>query len=411
MIEQFSKIGFLRKEPLFKLNFKEPLILDFDANNKEVFIIGDLHQDDYSLINILKATEFFERDDIYLIFLGDYIDRGADKFLINKLLVLKHYFKKRVILLGGNHEIPPNSSLIPPLTYEDDFFNYLGFLKKEGYVDDEVINFYNNLFENLPILVSLKFKDFNFLLVHGGIPRFNFQRGYPKIIEDFFFLDSPIGMSYINDFLWNDFGEFKNFSSEIRYQVSKKELEYFLFRYKYDYVIRAHEAVSKGYKIDYNRVITIFSNGDNNRSSYSVKPKIFHLNSGTIFNFDKGILKPEKTIFYTKFDKNFYLIRKKLKKRFSKRKYKKASFIRVTELFTNKSIVIEKDKLSYKYLKDLYGINLNFRCNLNKFKNKKILKISPVLKKHFICEVLEGKKIGSINVKYSFLDIKESNGI
>ena len=407
MIEKFAQIGYLKKEPLLKLSFKEPLIKRFDANDKEVFIIGDLHQDDKSFIDILKATKFLEKDDVYLIFLGDYIDRGADKFLINKLLILKYYFKDRVILLRGNHEISKKSELIPPLTREDDFFNYLEFLKKENYVDDEMIDFYHNLFENMPVLVEVKFKNFNFLLTHGGIPRFDLKKGYPKNIEDFFFLNSPIGKNYINDFLWNDFSKFKNFSSDIRYQVSKKETEYFLFKYKYDYIIRAHEAVKDGYKINYSRVITLFSNGSD-RSFYSVKPKIFHLNSGTIYSFENGDLKPVKTIFFTKFLKKFKLKKIKIKKKVEKKSFKKIDLIKITELFTNKSIVLEKDKLNYKFLNNLYGVDVKFKVNLLIFKPKELLKTSPIIKNHFLIEILNSFPLKKfLTLKYSYYQIKE----
>ena len=408
MIEKFSQIGYLRKDALFKLNFKNSPIINFDADNKDVFIIGDLHQDDESLIDILKATQFFEKDDVYLIFLGDYIDRGGDKFLINKLLVLKYYFKDRVILLRGNHEISPKSELIPPMLREYDFFNYLEFLKEENYVDDEMIGFYHNLFENLPILVNVKFNEFNLLLVHGGIPRFDFKRGYPKNIEDFFFLNSPINVSYINDFLWNDFAKFQNFSSQIRYNVSKKETEYFLYKFNYDYIIRAHEAVKEGYKIDYSRVITLFSNGNSPKSYYAVDPKILHLNTKTIFSFKGGVLKPEKTLIFSKFSKKFALEKIKKKKKFQVKKFKIINLVKVTELYTGNSTVLEKDKLQYKFLDNLYGVDVKFKVNFFKRKEKRLLKYSPLIKNHFVFEILDSKPLKKyVNIKYSFFNIKE----
>ena len=405
MIEKFAKIGYLQKGILLSLDFKDPKIIDIKADDKEVFIIGDLHQDDKSFIDILKATQFLEKDNVYLIFLGDYIDRGVDKFLINKLLVLKHYFKERVILLRGNHEIPPTSSLIPPRQNEDDFFNYLEFLKTKDYVDDEVIDFYSNLFENLPILVNLRYKEFNFLLLHGGIPRFDVKRDYPNDIKDFFNLNSPINISYINDFLWNDFSKFKNFSSEIRYQVSQIETEYFLYKYNYDYLIRAHEAVRDGYRIDYDRVITIFSNGNNEKSAYSLSPTIFHLNSGVIYDFKDGVLKPKKRVLFTKFSKKFrlqHLIRRKK----SQIKFcNKIELLRVIDFVTKKSLILTPDKLKYRYLKDLYGVDLSFDLSL------KNIYQSPIQYNNLLIEVLE--KAFVINkrkfkpFKYEMFFIKE----
>jgi hypothetical protein len=79
----------------------------------EVITTGDLHGDAYSLAKMLiklrkdgKLNENFElEENIELIFLGDYVDRGPDSWIVlNMLTRLKLNNMNRVHLIRGNHE-------------------------------------------------------------------------------------------------------------------------------------------------------------------------------------------------------------------------------------------------------------------------------------------------------------------
>ena len=76
-------------------------------------VIGDIHGDLVSLQHILRDSQFVERasagEDLWLIFLGDYGDRGErSPEVYYVVLKLKELFPERVVLLRGNHEGPPD---------------------------------------------------------------------------------------------------------------------------------------------------------------------------------------------------------------------------------------------------------------------------------------------------------------
>ncbi|MDI6691143.1 MAG: metallophosphoesterase, partial [Candidatus Bathyarchaeota archaeon] len=77
----------------------------------EALIVGDLHGDLESLIQILKESNFLQKmnqnHDAFLIFLGDYGDRGEySKEVYYTVLKLKMLFPEQVVLMRGNHEGP-----------------------------------------------------------------------------------------------------------------------------------------------------------------------------------------------------------------------------------------------------------------------------------------------------------------
>jgi len=84
----------------------------------KAIVVGDIHGDILSLQHVLSDSRFTERagsgEELWLIFLGDYGDRGQRSpevyYVVLKLLEL---FPGRVVLLRGNHE-GPNDLLASP---------------------------------------------------------------------------------------------------------------------------------------------------------------------------------------------------------------------------------------------------------------------------------------------------------
>ncbi|MER3570340.1 MAG: hypothetical protein C4348_01930, partial [Patescibacteria group bacterium] len=76
----------------------------------EAIFVGDLHGDAEAVESILEQTGFIERmergeKDVYLVFLGDYGDRGYKQIeAIAMVIDLKLRYPNNVILLRGNHE-------------------------------------------------------------------------------------------------------------------------------------------------------------------------------------------------------------------------------------------------------------------------------------------------------------------
>ena len=83
-----------------------------------VVVVGDLHGDIDSLERILEDCRFEERvmggEDIYLLCLGDYVDRGPGQVqVLHRLLRLLGSYPGRVVLLRGNHEGPSDVPFQP----------------------------------------------------------------------------------------------------------------------------------------------------------------------------------------------------------------------------------------------------------------------------------------------------------
>ena len=68
-------------------------------------MIGDVHGQFYDLYGILKKVHRPDQENEKLLFLGDYVDRGAYGVeIVLLLLVLKLRYPDTIYLLRGNHE-------------------------------------------------------------------------------------------------------------------------------------------------------------------------------------------------------------------------------------------------------------------------------------------------------------------
>lgn len=88
----------------------------------EAIVVGDIHGDLESISYILEKSNFMKKagggEDVLLIFLGDYGDRGfysPEVYYI--VLKLKELFPERVVLMRGNHE-GPDDLLVSPTIYQ-----------------------------------------------------------------------------------------------------------------------------------------------------------------------------------------------------------------------------------------------------------------------------------------------------
>lgn len=132
-------------------NFVDDGIVYLGEEGEGVFI-GDTHGDLKSTKNIIKQIKFPAKN-YFLIFLGDYVDRGERQLEnLEFILNLKVKYKDRVFLLRGNHE-------------EKELNSYYGFL--ESLSDRELWERFNKMFELLPNLLLTKN---GILACHGGIP-------------------------------------------------------------------------------------------------------------------------------------------------------------------------------------------------------------------------------------------------
>jgi len=220
----------------------------------EAIIVGDLHGDLKSLVHILEASNFLgkmkNRDNILLIFLGDYGDRGTHSpEVYYVVLKLKEMFPERVILMRGNHEGPPDLLAYPhdlPIQMKNKFGNK----GSEAYL--KLRELYNHLYTGVIIKER-------YVLLHGGAP------SQATSINDIAYAHEKHPRErHLEEILWNDpwtgikgtiasprgagrlFGE--DVTNKLLTMLNVKAL------------IRGHESCPDGYKsIHGGRVLTLFS--------------------------------------------------------------------------------------------------------------------------------------------------------
>ncbi|KAE9305399.1 hypothetical protein PR003_g21508 [Phytophthora rubi] len=124
------------------------------------YVFGDIHGQFFDLMQLMDAAgmaELQERD-MQLLFLGDYVDRGAFSCeVMLYLLLLKIRFSDKVVLLRGNHECESISS-------------FYGF-RNECRAKYGISVYYHFLscFQSMPVAALLPTPRGKILCVHGGI--------------------------------------------------------------------------------------------------------------------------------------------------------------------------------------------------------------------------------------------------
>ncbi len=212
--------------------------------------VGDLHGDSQAVDAIIKHSKFekrMEKDkDDYLVFIGDYADRGSDDIkTLEKVLGLKMKYPDNVVLLRGNHE---ESELGKRYGFLDSLF--YKYPKGEAL---ELFEKYNQLFEKMPGVVVTAC---GIIVVHGGIPN--------QPIESLKDLNNEETLEHMR---WNDPSEeIEEFKSSMRGGPTKKfgqkPFKKFMRAIEANIMLRGHEAVKQGKKILFNEELaTIFSTG------------------------------------------------------------------------------------------------------------------------------------------------------
>jgi protein phosphatase len=220
----------------------------------ETLVMGDLHGDLESLIDILKESSFIQKmsqnKQAFLIFLGDYGDRGAySTEVYYTVLKLKLLFPQQVVLMRGNHEGPEDLMASPhDLPYQ--------FQIRFGENWNAAYTKVRELFKHLHNAVLVKERC---LMIHGGFP------SQAKTLEDLAYahIKHP-EQSFLEEMLWSDPNEMikglcasprgagKLFGENITNEALK--------RFNVKILIRGHEPCEEGYKINHKRkVLTLFS--------------------------------------------------------------------------------------------------------------------------------------------------------
>ncbi len=136
-----------------------------DHDNTETILVGDLHGDSYSLLAFLDRENILERlktEDIRIVFLGDYIDRGFQPLeVLLMIMYLKINYPDKIFISKGNHE---TSHMVDRGTFKIDISEKLKGVYPEKIL--EIIAAFKSFFSLLPYMSIYG----DVLLAHGGIP-------------------------------------------------------------------------------------------------------------------------------------------------------------------------------------------------------------------------------------------------
>ena len=249
----FNEIENYSEENIIKLIIDVEKIFELESNlihisEGKTMVIGDLHGDFTTLQKIIQ--KLYQEDFKTLIFLGDYVDRGAKQVeVINTLFYYKKLMPERIFLLRGNHEDPI-------INRQYGFYDEirLKFLNNR-----EIFRRYNQVFSRLPIAALTWNKVF---CVHGGIPQEleNIEEinQLPQNQEE---IINPI----TTQLLWNDPKErVKNFKKSLRgpgiKNFGEQAFSEFIERNQIKSIIRSHERFKNGYKKYFgDKLISIFT--------------------------------------------------------------------------------------------------------------------------------------------------------
>lgn len=229
---------------------------------EKLVLIGDVHGDLRTLLEILDAIEFEEfltNPNNKVIFLGDYVDRGNDSIgVLYTVCYLKQRYPESVILMRGNHEAPiefPFSSHDLPYSLLQQYGEHAGRMIYQK----KILKFFSLL--TLATVVKNRL-----LLIHGGLPTRDIH-----LITDFRKLiatarDTHIHNSVMEEILWNDPLLCTSGQKEWAYskrgfgrlfgpEISRK----WLIMSETRVVVRGHQPC-QGFKVDHDGlVMTLFS--------------------------------------------------------------------------------------------------------------------------------------------------------
>ena len=220
----------------------------------EALIIGDLHGDLESLIDILKGSDFLQKmsqkSNTTLIFLGDYGDRGDySTEVYYTVLKLKLLFPEQVVLMRGNHEGPEDLMASPhdlPMEFEIKF-------------GEKWTDVYSKIRELFACLYNAVLVKERYLMIHGGLPT------QAETIEDLAYAHTTHPKQrLLEEILWSDPNEMiKEVCASPRGAgklFGKTITDSMLKRFDAGILIRGHEPCENGFTVGHGgKVLTLFS--------------------------------------------------------------------------------------------------------------------------------------------------------
>ncbi|KKG15953.1 serine/threonine protein phosphatase [Methanosarcina sp. 2.H.T.1A.6] len=211
----------------------EPAVLRIDpAFTESIMLIGDIHGDLDALNFVMEMRE--ELGCKYMLFLGDYVDRGMQGTeVLIRLFRLKLEELQNIFLLRGNHETV-------------DMNLYYGFFEEIGFDQVFLLNV-SRTYDRLPVAAIISGHTF---CVHGGI---NGTESVDAITKEGAF-----------PYLWNDPSKHPGLSTSSRGSTVKEFgpeiVDGFLETNGLKRIVRGHTALRTGYEWWFDgKLLSLFS--------------------------------------------------------------------------------------------------------------------------------------------------------
>jgi uncharacterized tellurite resistance protein B-like protein len=233
----------------------------------ELIVLGDLHGCYACFKAAVLQSKFIERalarEDVQLVLLGDYIDRGTFGFegVLRGALQLLVSLPDNVVMLRGNHEllVRLGDTVVSAVNPAEAVPGI------SGLVPVDMLEAYRHLFEHMP--TSLLFE--RILFVHGGIPR---DDTLANRYHDLSSLDDSVVRF---EMMWGDPVQTDHVPVELqretpRFGFGRDQFRAFMHRIGCHTLIRGHEQVDPGFvtafDLGHHRLHTLFSAGGRDNS-------------------------------------------------------------------------------------------------------------------------------------------------
>ena len=239
-------------------------VLEVGADT-ELLVVGDLHGCYNNFIAILEQSDFCARveggEDVFLVFLGDFFDRGLRTIegILPTLFALIEKYPGRVLPLQGNHELvlPARGGGIQPYSSPSDTWDFWA-----GHLSAEALGALGQFFNKaVPLML---FCSNGVVVSHAGIPDDDFVAGM-KGVEDLARLEGARALSPTAlNILWTDpaEGPFYRIRNPIHSPFGTRQFDAFMGKVGATLLVRGHEAKADGVEFTYpGRLVTVFSAG------------------------------------------------------------------------------------------------------------------------------------------------------
>ena len=222
---------------------EQPMLLELNA---PISIVGDIHGQYCDLLRLFEMGGSPSTSRPYL-FLGDYVDRGAQGIeCICLLATYKIKFPENFFMLRGNHECPSINRI----------YGFYDECKRRYSV--KLWRLMNDMMNCLPIAAIV---DERMFCVHGGLS--------PDLVafDQVLDIERPAQVpdqGLLCDFLWADpdpdIRGWEENARGVSYTFGADCVSNFLEQHDFDLVVRAHQVVEDGYEFFADRqLVTIFS--------------------------------------------------------------------------------------------------------------------------------------------------------